>query len=36
MIGIENAVRVIAGVIALLVMAPPSAAAQETKQAAPA
>jgi len=36
MIGIENAVRVVAGVIALLIMAPPSAAAQERKQAAPA
>ena len=35
MIGIENALRVIAGVIALLIMASPSAAAQETKQAAP-
>ena len=36
MMRIENAVRVMAGVMALLVMAPPSAAAQEKKQAAPA
>src|SRR5258705_709094 len=35
MIKIENAVKVIAGVIALLVMAPPSAVAQEKTRAAP-
>src|SRR5882672_12174199 len=36
MIRIENAARVVAGVIALLIMTPPSAAAQERKQAAQA
>lgn len=36
MIRIENAVRVLACVIALLIMAPPSAAPQERKQAAQA
>ena len=36
MITIGNALRVVAGVIALLIMAPPSATAQEKKQAAPA
>jgi intracellular sulfur oxidation DsrE/DsrF family protein len=36
MIEIQNAVKVVAGVIALLIMAPLSAAAQEANRAAPA
>src|SRR5438874_1499810 len=34
MIKIENSIRVMAGVVALLIMAPPSAVAQEKKHAA--